>query len=156
MEIIDKCEFAKVALDKNLETFVVYISTLDATIIYLSRTASITALQWAKPFTKIPAKYSKLLKNTGINKYAIKLIKRKQSPYGPIYVFNLVEQEILKVYIETYIKTWFIETSNSSVNALIFFDIKLDSSLFLVDYQGLNNFTFQNWYLFSLVNKALD
>ena len=40
VELIDKTEFAKAALDKDFETFVVYVATLGAeTLIYLSQTA---------------------------------------------------------------------------------------------------------------------
>ena len=43
-----------------------------------------------------------------MNKYIIKLIKKKQQPYKPIYTLSLVELETLKVYIKTQLKTGFI------------------------------------------------
>ncbi len=49
-----------------------------------------------------------LPENTGMNKYAIKLIKRKQPSYKPIYALSPVELEILKTYIKTHLKTRFI------------------------------------------------
>ncbi len=46
VEFIDKREFAKIALDKNLETFVVYVLALEAieNSIYPSQTVQIVAL----------------------------------------------------------------------------------------------------------------
>ncbi len=44
VELIDKREFARVALDKNSETFVVYVSALEATTIHPSQVAQIAAL----------------------------------------------------------------------------------------------------------------
>ena len=49
-----------------------------------------------------------LPENTSINKHAIKLVKGKELPYGPIYKLGLVELEILKAYLETHLKTAFI------------------------------------------------
>lgn len=87
----------------------------------------------------------KLPENTGINEHTIKLIKRKQPPYEPIYAFSLVELETLMAYIKTHLKTRFIGLSNSPADAFIFFNKKLDGSFYLfVDYQGLNNLTIKN------------
>ncbi len=106
------------ALDKNSEIFVVYVSTLDGAELLIQPfwAAQITALQWDKAPTKIPTKYSdyadvfssdfaiELPENTGMNKHAIELIETKQPPYGPIYAPSPVELETLKAYIETYLK----------------------------------------------------
>lgn len=46
--------------------------------------------------------------NTGINEYTIVLEDGKQPFYGLIYSLRLVELEILKIYIKTYLKTRFI------------------------------------------------
>ena len=40
-----------------------------------------------------------LLKNTSMNKYAIKLIQEKKLSYKPIYALSSVKREILKAYI---------------------------------------------------------
>lgn len=40
-----------------------------------------------------------------INGYAIELINNKKFYYGSIYTLSLVELEILKTYIKTYLKT---------------------------------------------------
>ncbi len=45
VELIDKREFARAALDQNSEIFVVHVSVLEATTIYPSRAAQIAALQ---------------------------------------------------------------------------------------------------------------
>lgn len=78
------------------------------------------ALYWDKVLIKVPAEYFNYInifsfelamglpKNTSINKYAHELIGEKQPPYRPIYAFSLVKFEILKTYIETYLKTRFI------------------------------------------------
>ena len=49
-----------------------------------------------------------LLENTGVNEYAIEMVKRKQLFYGPIYALSLMELETLKIYIKTHLKTGFI------------------------------------------------
>ncbi len=50
----------------------------------------------------------KLPKNIDMNEYVIKLVEDKQLLYEPIYSLGLVELEILKTYIEPYLKTGFI------------------------------------------------
>ncbi len=169
VELIDKREFAKAALDENSETFVVHVATLEATTIHPSRAAQIAALKWDNAPTEIPAEYSdyidifsselvmELLENTGMNEHAIKLIDDKQPPYGPIYTLRSVELETLKAYIETYLRTGFIRPSKSPADALILFDKKPNGSLRLyVDYQGLNNLTIKNQYPLPLIGEALD
>lgn len=97
------------------------------------------------------------LKNTSINKDVIKLVEGKQPPYRPIYAFNMVELETLKVYIKTYLKTWFIQITNSSTDTPNFFDKNLNKSFYLyTDYQGFNNLIIKNWYLLSLISKILN
>ncbi len=98
-----------------------------------------------------------LLENLGINEYAIELIDGKQLPYGPIYALSSVELETLKTYIETHLKTRFIQLSKFLVGIPILFDKKLDGSLRLcVNYQGLNNLTIKNWYFLPLIGECLD
>lgn len=125
VELINKREFAKVALDKNSETFIVHdvalvATTADGIKVHSFRASQLDALQWDKVLTKILTKYTnyvyvflfdlaiELPENTGINKYAIELIEGKQSPYGPIYALSTVELETLKTYIKTHIKIEFI------------------------------------------------
>lgn len=88
-----------------------------------------------------------LLKNMGIRKHAIKLIEGKKPLYRPFYALGPVELETLKTYIETYLKSEFIQPSKSPANISILFDKKSDSSFRLwIDYWGLNNnLTIKNW-----------
>lgn len=51
---------------------------------------------------------NELPKNTGLNKYAIKLIDSKHPLYRPIYVFSTVELGVLNAYIKTDLKIDFI------------------------------------------------
>lgn len=113
VELIDKRKFAKAALDKNLETLVIYIAALEATevadmAIHPSRIAQIAAFQWNRTPIKILAQYAgyadvfsfvltiELLENTSIDEHAIKLVEGKQPPYRPIYALSLVEVETLQ------------------------------------------------------------
>ena len=64
----------------------------------------------------------------GMNEYTIKLIDGKQSFYRPINALNSVEIKTLKTYIETYVKTSFIQLSKFSARAYINFDKKSDGS----------------------------
>lgn len=172
VEFINKRKFAKAALHANLETFVIYMSALEATkgpTIHLSWAAQITVLQWDKVPTKVLAKHAdyidifsfdlalELSENTGINKHTIKLIVGKQPPYGPIYTLNPVELDTLKAYIGTHLKTEFIQLFKSLVGAPILFDKKLDGILHLyVDYQDLKNLTIKNRYLLLQIGETLD
>ena len=63
VNLIDKKEFAKAALDENSETFVVHVATLEAPdsarmMIYPSWAAQIAALKWDKAPTEIPSEYA--------------------------------------------------------------------------------------------------
>lgn len=90
MKFIDKKEFAKVALDENFKTFLIYIVALKAeTSIYLSWVVQIATLQWNKTSIKNPVDYfdyakvfsidlgMKLPENTSMNKHTIELIEGK-------------------------------------------------------------------------------
>ena len=144
VELIDKKEFAKAALDEESETFVLHIAALEALLagmaIHLSRTAQILALIQDKAPTKVLPEYAdyadvfsfdlamKLPENTGINEHAIELQDGKQPLYGLIYSLRPVELETLKTYIKTHLKTGFIQPSKSSANTAILFDKKPDGS----------------------------
>ena len=148
VELINKKEFAKAALDENSETFVVHVAFLSLVSgIHPDKKAQIASLLTKK--VKIPNKYSEFInvfseekalvlpERTKLNEHAIDLEDGKQSPYGPIYSLGPVEFETLKTYIETYLKTGFIWPSKSSASAPILFDKKPDGSFHLcIDYQG--------------------
>ena len=122
VKLIDKKKFANTTLDENSETFIIFILALEAMIIHPFRIARIAALKWDKASTKILIEYydyadifsidlvMELFKNTSINKYAIKLVEEKELSYKLIYALSLIKLEILKAYIEIYLKTGFIQT----------------------------------------------
>ena len=131
--------------------------------------AQIAALKQDKALTKVLSKYAdyidifsfnlaiELPKNTGINKHAIKLQDDKQPPYRPIYSQEPIELKTLKIYIETHLKTGFIQLLKSPAGASILFDEKPDSNFWLcINYWDLNNLTIKNQYPLLLIGKALD
>ena len=146
IELIDKKEFAKAALDRNSKTFVIHVAFLNLVPgIYPDKEAQIAFLLTKK--VKISDKYSDftnvfseektlvLPERTELNKHAINLENGKQPPYEPIYSLNLVELETLKTYIKIHLKTRFIQPSKSPAGTPILFNKKQDGSLRLcVDY----------------------
>ena len=99
----------------------------------------------------------KLLEKMGINNHAIKLQKDKHPSYGPIYTLRLIDQKIPKTYIETYLKTRFIQFSKFSLSASILFDKKLDNRFYLcINYQELINLTITNQYSVPFIGKSLN
>ena len=131
-------KFAKLALNEESKTFVVYVAALEVflteMIIYPSKKTQIAALKQDEVFTKVLSKYinyadvfsfnfvMKLPENTGINKHAIKLEKGKQPSYRLIYSLGLVELQILETYIKIYLKIGFIQPFKSPAISPILFD----------------------------------
>ena len=100
---------------------------------------------------------AELLENIGINEHTIELKEDKQPPFGSIYSLGPVKLETLKTYIKTNLANGFIRLFKSPAKALIFFDKKLDRSLYLyINYWGLNNIIIKNQYLLLLIGKLLD
>ena len=108
-------------LDKNSETFVIHVASLNLALapgIYPDRVAQIAflftkevkILDEYSDFTDIFLEEKALVspKQTEFNQHIIELEEDKQPSYGPIYSLGPVELEILKTYIETYLKTGFI------------------------------------------------
>ena len=94
---------------------------------------------------------------TDLNEHAIEVEDDKQPLYGLIYSLGPVELETLKIYIEIYLKTGFMQPFKSSVGALILFDKKPNDRVYLcVNYRGLNNLTIKNRYSLSLIGELLD
>lgn len=61
VELIDKREIAKTALNKNSKTFIVHIATLEVLVeipVHPLQVVQIPILQWDKVSTKILTKYS--------------------------------------------------------------------------------------------------
>ena len=170
IELINKKEFAKVALDENIKVFVVYMNSLslgskmtidpaqEAQItLLLAKEVSVLAQysDFANVFLKELAKV--LPKRTGINEHIIELEESKQPLYRPIYSLDPVELETLKTYIKTNLANGFIQPSKSSTRALILFVRKPNGSLQLcINYQGLNNLTIKNRYPLPLIGEFLD
>ena len=168
VEIIDKKEFAAVALNEEDETFVVHMAAFSVdSNVHASRRAQISSLDIEE--VTIPSEYAnytdvfspdsaaELPKHTGINNHSIGLIDDKQPPYGPIYSLGPVELQILKTYIETNLANGFIRPFKSPAGAPIPFIRKKDGNLRLcVDYQGLNNLTIKNWYPLPLIGESFD
>ena len=98
------------ALDENVETFVVYVVSLTSKItIYSARKAQIALLlaenitvlaEYADFINVFLKKSAKMLpERTDINEHAIKIKESKQLAYRPICSLGSVELEILKTYI---------------------------------------------------------
>ena len=168
VELINKKEFAKAALDEKSETFVVHVTALNLTPrIHLDRATQIASLLVKE--VRIPDKYSDfadvfseekalmLPERIELNEHVIDLEDGRQPPYGLIYSLGPVELEILKTYIETHLETGFIWPSKSPAGTLILFDKKLDGRFGLfVDYWGLNNLMIKNRYPLPLISELLD
>ena len=91
------------------------------------------------------------------NEHAIDLKDGKQPLYRPINSLGLIELEILKTYIKTYLKSKFIRLFQSSASVSILFDKKLDGSFHpCINYQGFNNLIIKNRYLLPLIGESLD
>lgn len=72
-----------------------------------------------------------LTNNTGIKKYAIKLVEGKKSLYSFIYTANMKKLETLKAHIKTQLKTGFILLSKSFISTFISFNKKRNDSFHL-------------------------
>ena len=147
---MSKKKFATTALDTEHETYVIYIGSISSVVLFSSfppntdihpfRKPQISSLIAEEAFTKVPAKYSdftdifspdlvsKVLKYSGINNYAIKLVDCQQLPYEPIYSLKSVELKTLKAYIETNLANGFIRLSKLPATAPILFDQKSNGS----------------------------
>ena len=180
VKLVGKKEFAAVALDPEYETYVVHVGSVSSNAspsssslklnVHLFHRPQVSGLIVGKAPTKILVEYSDfadvfspdwvsmLPEHTGINDYAIELINGcQQSPYRPIYSLEPVELETLKAYIETNLANSFIGLSKSPAGALILFNQKSDSSLWLcVNYWVVNNFTIKNRYPLPLIGKSWD
>lgn len=137
--------------------------------VHLSKKALIAYLKVDEVSTKVPSEYGnfadifspklalELYKYMGINNYAIKLVDDWQSSYDPIYSLGPVELKTLEIYIENNLANSVIKSFKSSVEALIFFDKKLDRGLKLgMDYCRLNNLMMKNRYLSFLIGELLN
>ena len=121
IELINKKKFAKAALDENVETFVVHVSSLSLgskITINPATKAQITSLLTEK--VTVPAKYLDFAdvfskesaevfpEQTEVNEQAIKIEKNKQPPYKLLYNLSPIELKTLKTYIKTNLASGFI------------------------------------------------
>ena len=179
IELIDKKEFAAIALGSAYETYIVHVGSVSSITspsssplthdIHLFCKPQISSLIAKETPTKVFNEYinfvdvfssnlaSKLPKHTGINDYTIKLVDGQQPPYKLIYSLNPVELETLKAYIKTNLANKFIKPSKFPAGTPILFDQKSDDFLQLcINHRGLNNFTIKNQYPLLLIEKLLD
>ena len=142
VQIIDRKEFVKAALDPNEEVFIIHIAIITSEMaIHLACQAQIALLKAEKALVTIPEEYSDyanvffrklatiLPEHTEINTHTIDPEEGKQPPYGPIYSLGPVELETLKIYIKTNLANGFICPSKSLTGASILFDQKPNGSL---------------------------
>lgn len=157
MELIGKKEFTTAVFDSEDKTFIIYMVSLTSSNIHLFYKIKIVLLKVDETPTIIFSEYSdftdiffpklvvKLLKYTKINNYVINLIDDKQPYYRSIYSLGQVELETLKTYIKTNLANNFIKPSKSSIDILILFIWKSNSTFYLyVNYQDLNNLSIKN------------
>ena len=170
IELINKKKFVKATLNKNIEVFVVYVSSssLGSKMTIQPAWKAQIVLLLAKKII-IPAKYANfsdvflkksakvLQEHIGINKNAVELEDGKQPPYRLIYSLGLIKLETLKTYIQINLANNFIQPSKFLAGVPILFVHKPNGSLrFCINYQGLNNLTIKNRYLFPLIGESLN
>ena len=145
IESINEKKLAKVVLDKNVEAFMINISSLSLglkIIIHPAKKVQITLLLVEKvtipaakypDFTNVFAEKSAniLLEQTKLDKHTIELKQGKEPLYRPIYSLKSVEFKIFKTYIEINLPNGFIKISKSLASALIPFVQKLNNSSYL-------------------------
>ena len=165
---MNKIEFIKAVLYKNINAFLVYVRSLELRMtIYLAKKTQIALmltkkviilvkyLDFANVFLKKLIKV--LLEQIRANKHAIKLEKGKQLAYESIHSLSLVEIEIFKPCIKTNLAIDFFKAPKLSADTLFFFICKANGSLCLcVNYSKLNNFIIHNWYLLPLIGESVN
>ena len=101
------------------------------TALFIAEKVSILAkyLDYINIFLKTLAKV--FLKQTGINKYIIKLQNGKQLSYKLIYSLSLVQLKILKTHIEKNLANNFVWPLKSLISLFLFFVKKLKNIICL-------------------------
>ncbi len=86
--------------------------------------------------------------------HVIDIMSKHEFFFEFIYILSIFELQILKNYLNEYLKKKFIISSTSSAGFLILFVKKTNEKLRLcVDYRGLNAITIKNRYFLSLIKK---
>lgn len=135
IELVGKKEFIATILNPKDEALLIHITSIlsisldlvhpfyKVQILFLKADkASIAILFKYTDFMDVfsPDLTTEFLEHTGINHYAIKVIKSKQLLYKLIYSLELVMLETLKTYIKTTLGKGFIRRFKSQVGAPIF------------------------------------
>lgn len=98
-----------------------------------------------------------LPEHLGINENTIELIESQQPCHESIYRLSPIEQETLKVYLETDLKTEFTRPSKSFACISILFSKKSNKNLRLcINDQKFYNLTIKYLYSLPLISKFLD
>ena len=173
MDIIESKEIAKLALDKNANSFIIHarqvLNTYKSFIHRDRRDRIVQARSAVRSGTvKLPPEYNEYsdvfsdsdaaeLPKHGPADHAIDLIDGKQSSYDTIYNLNKMKLETLRGYIESNLANDFIRSSISPARSSILFVRKSGGDLRLcVDYRGLNIITIKNRYSLSLVEELIN
>ena len=87
----------------------------------------------------------------------IPLVEGAKPVYGPIYNLSETELQVLKNYVEEYLRKGFIRPSTSPFGSPVLFVKKANGDLRLcVDYRALNRVTVKNRYALLLISELLD
>lgn len=169
VELVEKKEFAAIALYLKDKIFILQIISLTSTNNHLSCRVQIALLIQDKAPTAVLFKYTnftnifslgvaiKLPEYIRVNNHPINLLKDHLPPYGSIYSLEPIELETLKTYIKIRLANNFIKSFKSITIALMLIMHKSNKNLQLcVNYQGFHNLKINNWYLLSLIRELLD
>lgn len=92
-----------------------------------------------------------------MNEQVFEPIKNKQLLCKAIYTSDLLVLKFSKAYIETYLKTKFIQFLQTFISVLILFHKKPDESFCsCINYQDLNNSIIKNRYFLFLIEEYLN
>lgn len=139
---MSKKKSIKIALDENIDVFIVHLAYLNTEIFLdLTQKAQIALLIAKKVFILVkyldfrdifPKKLAaKLFECFDINKYLINLELGKQSSYKPIYSFSSVELKTLKTYIKINLASGFIHPLKFLARVPILFIQIFNGNLYL-------------------------
>ena len=105
----------------------------------------------------LPSDDSSLPPHRGRLDHHIPLVEGAKPVYGPIYNLSETELQVLKNYVEEYLRKGFIRPSTSPFGSPVLFVKKANGDLRLcVDYRALNRVTVKNRYALPLISELLD
>ena len=105
----------------------------------------------------LPSDDSFLLPHYGRLDHHIPLVEGTKPVYNPIYNLSEMELQVLKNYVEEYLRKGFIRPSTSPFGSSVLFVKKANGDLRLcVDYCALNHVTVKNRYILPLILELLD